>query len=589
MNGPRSEWVVMSDWREEFEAKRIRKERQRAILRAAAEDRLGDIQTAESLLKSRQTPPTQSPLEILTALVSNAQLKESEFGPYLFRRVEVPVDTSTDAIPSLEAYEQITGETDTADRRTGVSAPAARKRSRPQRPADFSDVWPDDLPEPRRDSRVEADAPPADAPDSNWPDMDIEDLPRFRRALDRARMRRERRENQPDPRETYPSIAYQCRSGTPLDATAPETLAELVGGPTPPRDLRLEQVLFVDTETTGLAGGTGTYPFLIGVGYLEGIATPHPLFIVEQYFMTDYCYEEAALAAVLARLKSFAALCTYNGKTFDIPLLQTRCIFHRRPPSVWELPHLDLLHMARRLWRGVLPKVSLGQVENSVLGHARERDVEGAWIPRIYFQYARGRNPERLVPVFDHNVQDIASLGALLPRICAYLRNPQHPALRHPREFIGLGLWSERHGRMDAAMVCFEQAIQLSREPDQQDSLLAHLGRMHKRAGRWAEAVDAWERLLNRPMAVSLRAAVELAKYWEHRARNPEKAREVVLAAMSRIEADQEGRALLRRKDASELRKSPTAWIESLAHRLQRLEKRVRHKKPADEKESMFE
>ncbi len=227
-------------------------------------------------------------------------------------------------------------------------------------------------------------------------------------------------------------------------------------------------------------------------------------------------------------------------------------------------------------------------MERAVFGIHRERDIDGALIPRIYFQFARGKRPELLVPVFDHNVQDIASLGGLLLRVCGYLENPRHPALSLAAELTGLGLWLDREGRKVEAVDCLRRAVAASRDPDEQDRLLLHLGTMHKRLRQWEEAVETWTSLLQRPIGTSLRAAVELAKYYEHRAKDPVRAREVVREAVARLEADQETRAILGRPEAPDLRKSPSDWLEELEHRLRRLERRAARGETVDGESEIF-
>ncbi len=165
--------------------------------------------------------------------------------------------------------------------------------------------------------------------------------------------------------------------------------------------------LFLDTETTGLAGGTGTYAFLVGLGYLEG-----ERFVVVQHFMRDFDEEPALLAALGPRLAQASAIVTFNGAGFDVPLLETRFILGRRR---WPDPaHVDLLGASRRVWSVRLADCRLGTVERDVLGLVREHDVSGALIPSLYFDFLRRRQTAPLEPVFIHNRDDVLSLVALL-------------------------------------------------------------------------------------------------------------------------------------------------------------------------------
>ena len=209
------------------------------------------------------------------------------------------------------------------------------------------------------------------------------------------------------------------------DAAARRALTTLTGDPDL-EDFELAQALFIDTETTGLAGGTGTYAFLIGCGWLEDGALR-----VEQYFMRDHA-DEPAMMAHLARLISrFDWTVSFNGKSFDLPLLRTRFIMNRTRTALDALGALDLLHAARRLWRHQLPRRDLGTLEREILGVQRELDVPSHEIPDIYFRYLRTGDASELVPVMAHNRQDMVSMAALLARACDACngwRSPNVPA-----------------------------------------------------------------------------------------------------------------------------------------------------------------
>ena len=161
----------------------------------------------------------------------------------------------------------------------------------------------------------------------------------------------------------------------------------------------LRDLLFLDTETTGLSGGTGTYVFLVCLGWFE-----ESEFVVEQYFMEDYDREPGLMEAVADRIRQFRAFVTYNGKNFDVPLLRTRFLFNRQRNPL-DQPDLDLLYPARRIWKGRLESCSLGTIEERIFELDRTSDVPGALIPQIYLDYIEGIRRERIVPV-------ISALGA---------------------------------------------------------------------------------------------------------------------------------------------------------------------------------
>lgn len=160
-----------------------------------------------------------------------------------------------------------------------------------------------------------------------------------------------------------------------------KTLSLVFGEPSP--DLPLESILFLDTETTGLSGGAGTIAFETGIGWFEG---EH--FVLRQFVLRDYNEEEPMLKAIYAALEGKQAVCTFNGKTFDMPLLASRMIMHRmRLPAA--LYQMDLLHACRRVWKMRLGRCNLGSLEEKVLGRAREDDLPGAQVPERFFTYLK--------------------------------------------------------------------------------------------------------------------------------------------------------------------------------------------------------
>ncbi|MGH2450478.1 MAG: ribonuclease H-like domain-containing protein, partial [Candidatus Limnocylindria bacterium] len=186
-------------------------------------------------------------------------------------------------------------------------------------------------------------------------------------------------------------------------APDPLLLAHLGLRGAPPE--RWEDILFLDTETTGLAGGTGTYVFLLGTAYLAGGEL-----VLRQHVLHDLGAERSFVAALLAELDRFRACASYNGKCFDLPLLRTRVILALRAQLTVDDSHLDLLHPARRLWRGRFGSTGLRQLEDSVLDEPRVDDIPGALIPERYFAFLRTRDEGLLAPILEHNLRDIVSL-----------------------------------------------------------------------------------------------------------------------------------------------------------------------------------
>lgn len=303
----------------------------------------------------------------------------------------------------------------------------------------------------------------------------------------------------------------------------------------PDREIRKSDkpIVFMDTETTGLSGGTGTYAFLVGMGYWREDG-----FVVEQYFMSDYD-EEAALVTALENVSErFSALVTYNGRTFDVPLLRSRFLMNRLRSPFDRLPHVDLLGTSRRIWSKSLDSCSLSCVEEKVLGIRRSGDVPGAVIPSLYFTYLRRRNPEPLKPVFYHNSQDILSLALLTWRASEMLSDPLNVEMS-PMELFAIGRMLDNDLRTDKAVLCYEQVRQ--RHPDTRASRLArlYLAIVLKRQSRWDEVLPLWqEAFLDCKDGVPYRLYRDCAIYLEHVRRQYADAIELVREALDRLELD---------------------------------------------------
>lgn len=290
---------------------------------------------------------------------------------------------------------------------------------------------------------------------------------------------------------------------------SPDTLARLA------RDDALATVdprkaVFVDTETTGLAGGAGTYAFMIGIGYFADEE-----FVVEQFFMRDYGEEPAQLAALAERLGQFEAVVSFNGKAFDLPLIQTRLTLSRIPSALAGAPHLDLLFPSRRLWKEMLPSCALSSLETDVLQVTRTgEDVPGYLIPALYFDYLRNGDARPMAGVFYHNVQDILSLVTLSVRLCHALENPLDAGI-DPMEKLGLARMYEDAGLIDESAQVYQAALGGALAPAHEWAALRRLSLMLKRAGRRDEAADIWRIMLDDEGNRDLFAFVELAKHHE--------------------------------------------------------------------------
>lgn len=295
-----------------------------------------------------------------------------------------------------------------------------------------------------------------------------------------------------------------------LDAVAdlPAHVTALLAGDERLRGIPAGRMAFLDTETSGLAGGTGTFAFLIGVGRIVRGA-----FSVRQYVLRDLSEEQALLAALAAEVADCDALVTFNGKRFDIPLLETRLRLARVDLDLVGRAHFDLLYPARRLFRQSLDNCRLVTLEREVLGVRRGPDVDGGMIPAIFFEYLRTRDARPLAAVVRHNVQDILSLATLM---CHVVRTVEDPLRRAGgAELASAGELHEKLGNSDVALACLETALAGPLSPEARRRALERLSLLHKERESWGEAVAAWLEMTELPNA-GVFPFEELAKYHEH-------------------------------------------------------------------------
>jgi len=327
-----------------------------------------------------------------------------------------------------------------------------------------------------------------------------------------------------------------------------DLLTAISGGATPPLVPPAEWA-FLDTETTGLAGGTGTCAFLVGIGRI----TPEG-FRVRQFFMRDYSEEASLLDAVARHLAPFRVLITYNGRSFDQPLLETRYRLNRSRPPFGKLEHLDLLHGARRLWKLRYESCRLVDLENQVLGFEREGDVPGALIPYLYFEYLRTGQAARMLGIFHHNATDILTLACLTAIVPLAFRDPQNLPFRHGSEIAGIARWLREAGDLEQSRALFRRAIAVSK-PDagMPDNLMFRtlwdLAALERKLGADEQAVAIWDDLAAVRNAFRIPALEELAKHYEHRQKDLARALETTRAALSLMDGSQADSPALRRRE----------------------------------------
>jgi uncharacterized protein len=292
-----------------------------------------------------------------------------------------------------------------------------------------------------------------------------------------------------------------------------DLLAALSAGSIP--DAAPEEWAFLDTETTGLAGGTGTCAFLVGVGRIARDG-----FRVRQFFMRDYGEEASLLEALARHLEPFRVIITYNGRAFDQPLLETRYRMHRARPPFTRMEHLDLLYGARRLWKLRFESCRLVDLESQVLGVEREGDIPGALIPFVYFEYLRARRAARLLPVFEHNALDILSLACLTGIVPYAFKDPANVPLGHGSEMVGLARWLEAAGDRERGRAMLRRAIDAGLPDHLLFRALWDLAQLERKLECEPAALSLWEDLAAAKNPFRVRALEELAKHHEHRAKD---------------------------------------------------------------------
>ncbi len=287
-----------------------------------------------------------------------------------------------------------------------------------------------------------------------------------------------------------------------------------------------EKWLFLDTETTGLAGGTGTYAFLIGLAWWDAGGLQ-----VEQLFMRDFTEEHSVLCQLAARLVERPVLVTFNGKTFDWPLLENRFRMTRSISVPSLAAHLDLLHPARALWKFRLGTVRLTDLEREVLnptllGWCRQDDVSSKFIPRFYFDYLRGGPPEPLLGVARHNQMDLRGLAALFGKINALLaEGTASDEQMHGLDLFGLSKFLHRRGDKGRAQVACAQAVDLGLPVEFHSRAQYDLALMAKRKGEHQRAAEIWHEILA-DSGDAIHACEQLAIHYEKRVKDYERALE---------------------------------------------------------------
>jgi uncharacterized protein YprB with RNaseH-like and TPR domain len=290
--------------------------------------------------------------------------------------------------------------------------------------------------------------------------------------------------------------------------------------------LHCKDALYLDTETTGLSGGTGTFAFLIGLGWFD-----NDTFRTTQIFSRDFSEERASLRFLLDLAGEKRFIVSYNGKAFDIGLLSTRFILNRLPDTLTSMPHLDLLHPARRLLGHRLENNRLITMEKDILGVLRHDDIPGNEIPQRYFDWLRNRDARLLTEVFEHNRLDIISMATLSVHLADMLNHKRDISAYGHEDLLAAAKLLLARREASGAKNILECIIEADCIPVALEARRT-LSLIYKRSGLWNDALLLWDLML-RDDPGNFFAAVEMAKFLEHKKHDVPKALEIVDEALN--------------------------------------------------------
>ena len=313
----------------------------------------------------------------------------------------------------------------------------------------------------------------------------------------------------PAAKQAVPQDCYVREVRFPLKGirlSLPEGILHLMQGDSSlPDTITPESLLFLDTETTGLSRGAGTVAFLIGVGYIRSEEL-----IVRQYMMRDYDEESFVLSHVLDHIRQCCAVVTYNGKAFDMPLIQARLIMQRIRADLGRFPHIDLLHTARRVWKLRLTSCRLSALEEHIYNEPRTDDLPGAEVPQRYFDYLKTKNFTLLEDILKHNAQDILTLARLLYTLSELHENPM--SAEHIQDIFSLGCIYEKRGKRQAAQACYRAADAGTMSALSREKLASSLVKNHESR----EAAKIYEKMISARQG-GAKPYIALCKILEHK------------------------------------------------------------------------
>lgn len=318
------------------------------------------------------------------------------------------------------------------------------------------------------------------------------------------------------------------------------------------KELDLSSALFLDLETTGLVGGSGVIPFLVGMGFYRD-----DRFYITQYFLGDLAEEERMIGELSSFFSEmdFKSVVSFNGKAFDLPLLETRFILNRQELTLSELPHLDFLFSARSLWRHKLESCRLYHLSREIVGADRSEDIPSSEIPALYFQYLRTGNFSLMEPVLYHNEEDILSLLGLVIQGAMLFSGREDEWAEDGVDFYGVACVFENIGEVERSVRFFQKALERNLDRELELRAKKKLSYYFKRKKEWQKAVSLWEELSSSDQLFSYR---ELAMYYEHRKKQYEEAKRIA----------EQGLAL-------SMEVMSASFREDFAYRLERLNRKI--------------
>lgn len=323
----------------------------------------------------------------------------------------------------------------------------------------------------------------------------------------------------------------------------------------------LSDFIFVDAETTGLSAASGTVAFLVGIGLVV-----NNNFTVHQFFLPDYPDEAAMLDAIAEIVEEKHIVVSFNGKSFDLPLLETRYAMQKMKTPFQGMHHIDLLHSCRRFWKGRFEDTTLQTLERELLGVFRYNDTPGYLIPQLYFDYLRHGQSDPMAGVLLHNRLDIVTLLFLIDAVHNYLDRAEQENFYSPLDALRISKFYQRQGKSELACAAADRQLAGASGEADDLSLCLHTFRLQKQLGRFVDALATLAKLESARGEIRLTALVESAKILEHRQRDFKSASELVLQALAYLDSP-----------LAEISYDRVLfWNETLQKRRQRLLKRLK-------------